>query len=830
MASVSGVSNSNANSLYGNRNVLTGLASGMDTESMIENSVKGIRLKMTGISQKQTKLQWKQEAYQSITDKLVQFSRKYTSYTSATNLLSPSFFNKAVTTTSNGANAACVSATGRTSSNVQIDAVAQLATASRYETSSSEILNTVLHEDGTLKPIIQAGSAINLQGSTDLSKVSGTMTLAYGSQSLSLNFGETETYNNVDEYVTAIRQKLSNQTIAFSDGSIATADKAIGVSVVDGNIKFTDNKASGNTVYISGVSGKLAETFASTPFNSETKQNTLPMSGMTELKYSAQIMDLTSGKSMTFTLDGTKKTITLPTKDEITAKGGSADTAFKDLLQDKLTAAFGANKIAVSDQAADPDTNLQLRFTIEKGSSLSVSSDVNTTLGLSKSASTSLDTSKTLGALLGSTGSTLGTLTGGVLLKAEGTVKKQTDGSYRDSKGNLVNAGGERLGSDGNLLYGFDLKLNDKVLGTYTRDTALDSILVDINSNTELGFSVNYSKTTNQFVLNAKDTGEGHTLSFGAGLAQSIFGSSQVATQGKDAKIKMTVNGSTLEVTRSSNTFDVDGLSVTVKSTFNGSMNGSTPSYNSPAADPVTFKTTTNADTIVNAVKSMVEDYNAAIKEIHSAFSTLPAQKANKSRYEPLTDEDKENMTETSIKNYEEKAKQGTLFGDTDLSSLYSKLCSAISPTGTDGTTLRSIGISTDYYQGQTTISLDETKLRDMLSSNPDAVRDAFTKVAGDGSSTNGLMKNLKTQLDTYAATEGVKGILINKAGSKYSAASILKNSIKSQIDSYETERDKWQDQLSTKVDYYTRQFTRLEQLISQMNAQSSQISGLMGG
>lgn len=825
MASVSGVSSSNANSLYGNRNVLSGLASGMDTESMIENSVKGIRLKMTGISQKQTKLQWKQDAYQSITDKLVQFSRKYTSYTSATNLLSPSFFNKAVTTTSNGANASSVSATGRTSSSVQIDAVAQLATASRYEVRSSDILSTVKMDAG--QPIIQADSAINLEGSTSLSNVSGMMTLAYGSQSVALSFGETETYNNVVEYANAIHQKLSGQTIAFSDGSVVTADKAIGVSVVDGNIKFTDLKASGNTVYISGVSGKLAETFASTTFNSETKVDTLPVSGIA-LTRPAQIMDITSGKSMTFNLDGSKKTITLPTRDEIIAKGGDADVAFKALLQDKLTAAFGADKIAVSDQAVD--TNLQLRFTIAKGSSLSINSDVNSTLGLT-TASTSLDTGKTLGQLLGSSGSTLGSLTGGVLLKAEGEVTKQTDGSYRDAKGNLVNVDGDRLGSDGNLLYGFDLKLNDKVVGTYTRDTALDSVLVSINSNTDLGFSVNYSKTTNQFVLTAKDTGEGHTLSFGDGLAKTIFGTSQVATQGKDAKIKMTVNGSTLEVTRSSNTFDVDGLSVTVKNTFNGIMSGdpASPSYNT-ATDPVTFTTKANADTIVDAVKSMVEDYNAAVKEIQSAFSTLPAKKANKTRYEPLTDEDKENMTETSIKNYEEKAKQGILFGDTDLSSLYSKLCSAISPTGTDGTTLRSMGISTDYSQGQTTLSLDEAKLRDMLSSNPDAVRDAFTKVAGEGSSTSGLMKNLKTQLDTYASTEGVKGILINKAGSKYSAVSLFKNSIKDQIDAYETERDKWQDQLSTKVDYYTRQFTRLEQLISQMNAQSSQISGLMGG
>jgi flagellar hook-associated protein 2 len=515
----------------------------------------------------------------------------------------------------------------------------------------------------------------------------------------------------------------------------------------------------------------------------------------------------------------------------MTANSGSTkNEAFTALLQTKLNSAFGTDKIAVSDESSDP-SKLQLKFTVAAGSNLNIASTFNTALGLSKTESTSLNTGKTLGELLGAD---LGGLAGGVLLKAVGTVTRQTDGTYLDSQGNSVNASGERLGKDGELLYGFDLKLNDKVVGTYTRDTALESVLLGINTNTEAGVSVSYSKTTNQFVFNAKETGSGYDFSFDDGLAKSIFGAfdPNKYIKGKDAYVNMTVNGSDLMVQRSSNTFDVDGLSVTVKNTFNGSMDDSsgtsTPVFDS-LSDPVTFTTTSDADPIVGAIKSMVEDFNTIMTELRSGFYTLPAQKSDKSRYEPLTEEDREGMTETAIKNYEEKAKQGILFGDSDLSSLYSKLLSAISPSGSDGTALRDMGISTDYYQGLTTISLDETKLRETLSKNPDSVRDAFTKVAGNGSTTNGLMQNFKTQLDTYAAVEGTKGILINKAGSKYASATLLKNSITDQIDTYETQRDKLQDQLSTKVDYYTRQFTRLEQLISEMNSQSSAIMGLMG-
>lgn len=58
----------------------------------------------------------------------------------------------------------------------------------------------------------------------------------------------------------------------------------------------------------------------------------------------------------------------------------------------------------------------------------------------------------------------------------------------------------------------------------------------------------------------------------------------------------------------------------------------------------------------------------------------MPLEKSDGSRYKPLTDEDKADMTESEIKAYEEKAKTGILFMDRDLSSLYSALRSAVAP------------------------------------------------------------------------------------------------------------------------------------------------------
>ena len=56
--------------------------------------------------------------------------------------------------------------------------------------------------------------------------------------------------------------------------------------------------------------------------------------------------------------------------------------------------------------------------------------------------------------------------------------------------------------------------------------------------------------------------------------------------------------------------------------------------------EAVTFTATSDADKIVDAVRSMVEDYNAMVTEIKNAYSTLPAQKSSGAYYEPLTDKD----------------------------------------------------------------------------------------------------------------------------------------------------------------------------------------------
>lgn len=826
MASVSSV-RSSSSSIYGNRNVISGLASGMDTESMIENAVSGYKTKISTLQQKRTKVEWQQEVYRSIIGKMSSFSDKYTSYASSTNLLSSGFFNQAVKVTATGKYADMVSASGKTSSSVQILGVKRLARAATYTVSG------IGGSKSADKPEF-TGSAVDLTEKKELSNVSGSLTIKYGGdRSFTLDFGELDIYENADKLAEAIRSKLGEQTMTLSDGTSVKVSEKIKVEVKDKNIVFSDNSSAGNAVTISGATGKIKETLGIDPSKNESTLNTKDVKLVNE---DAKLGDYLSGKELTLTLDGVTKKIKLPEY----KKDGTAlsNDAYTTALQTKINEAFGAGKVALEKVGAADGKSFSLKFsTTQAGSTLSVSGDAAKALGLDKAA-TYVNTSKTLGELLGDKAVDWSKFE---KVKAEGDVKpvNKKDGSgvdyYTDSKGNRVKSedGGKtyyRVDDKGEFLREF--KINGKLVGAFNKDTALETVLTSINGNADAGVKVSYSKTTNQFQFTTRETGASSRIDMGDGLANALFGGGK-KDEGKDAIFSMMVNGQELDgISRSSNTFDVDGMSVSLKGTFGAYGSSNTlgkDNIEAAKADAVSFTSSSDADKIVDTIKSMVEDYNAMVTEIKNAYSTMPQQKSNGNYYEPLTEEDKADMSESSIKAYEEKAKQGLLFADRDLSALYSQLTSAISMSGKDGADLKAIGITSNYSNGLTTLSLNEEKLRAALETDPDKVRDVFSKSMASGSSSNGLMQALKSPLDMYSKTQGTKGILVQKAGSTLAPSTLYKNTLQNKLDDIDTQIEKWQDKMADQVDRYTSKFTALEKLISQMNSQSSALASFLG-
>ena len=864
MASISSLmgGTSSSSSIYGSRNanIISGLGSGLDTESMIEGLVQSYQQKITGLQQDRTKVQWKQEAYQSVSDKMVEFYRTYMSfaYNSPTNLFSASFFNSAVKTSAAGDFANLVSAVGKSNSEIVLKSVAQLAKAARYTTSGTTDLISNSNITVSGGKITATGEAMVEQ--THMSELEGSLSLKYGDKTLSIDLGALELVGkekdgtgalDSQKLTEAINKQLKEQSCTIGDKTY-TGDQLVKVEVSStGEIKFTDNLNggnTGNTVSVTSASGKLSSALTAAP---DGKSGTIQLKdevvkAPTVSKNTAEAL---TGKTVTVTLDGKTKTFTLG-KDLKDGKTFSSLQEVADDLTKQVNDAFGAG-VKVGFQGN------KLSFEVAEGSSLSVTSEASEALGLGKSGLTSyVNAGKTLGELLGDN---MGGLTGQDKTTEKITEEKQSDGTitYKDANGHKVDKDGYFLNDKGEKTKRYDLTINGKTVGSFTKDDSLDRVMNTIN-NSDAGVKVQFSKTTGQFVFTAKDTGEAGRIEIKDNtLGAKLFGAVDPDTadkasyiKGQDAIFQVEVNGKTMNLSRSTNAVEIDGMTLNFKGTFNtvagaggadgvitnaelnDAINGANGSKleNIFAKDgkDVTFTSETDADTIVDAVKKMVADYNKILDSVKDLYGTRPLTQGNGKGYEPLTAKDAEDMTETEIKNYEEKAKTGLLYMDSDLSSLYNSLRGVL--TKNSGL-LKSVGLSTEYSNGKTSLKLDETALRQALAENPESVKDAFVSSTENGGATDGLMAQMKQVVDRYAGTSGAtKGILIEKAGSKYSPTAALNNTMLDKMNDIDKSIQKWQDKLSDRVDYYTNKFTQMEVLLQQMNSQSSALAGLMGG
>ena len=759
MASVSSVSNSYS-SIYGNKNIITGLASGLDTEAMIEKSVSGYQLKIQQLQQQQTKLEWKQDAYRSITDKLINLSRNYTSYTSSTNLYSPSFFNQ-YNISAIGENAGAVSVSGKASSEVAINSVTRLATAAKY---------TVNAKDLGIMGSLTGGSLIDLSEMTSGSGISVVVDGVAKNYSLTGEGGLGLT----DESTREDLVKALNSAVAkdFGEGKLAFK--------LDGGRLAVDSK------------------------------NSAVIAGNSLVKVTSNYYGLGLGDGLSNSVD-TSHTLGKLTEDGAWKKDADGNYEKRSLVINGVNVGEFGRDSTLADVISAINT-----------------SDAGVTVSYSSLTGEISFTAKETGS-------------GGRIEFGDGLAKElfQTGATTPDEKLGNFSGFNSLWDSEGKAT----LSIGGKEIGTFTRYSTLQDLYDAINRQ-DLDFEVSTDGAGNIQVKDKK-TGEAQaddalnkllkiTNSSGAELEKpsALFsGVKQYYTPGQDAELNVNINGTNMTLTRSSNTVDLDGLTVTLKDTFDGYAEGE--ATNKVASGAVKFETKTDTESIISGIKAFIDDYNALIVQIHDAYRTQPAEKSSSTheKYEPLTDDEKATWSDDAIERYEEKAKQGILFGDTDLSMLYSKLTSMVS-TALNSKEFKDLGIEASYDTTTrvSTLKINESKLTAALESNPDKVASFFTQTSADGSNT-GLMGKMKTTLDAYASTSiSTPGILVKKAGTTMSSNSLTNNAVQDQIDAIGNKISSWQTKMGDKIDYYTKQFTALETLIAKLNEQSSALAGLMGG
>ena len=151
MASISSTSSLGNTALRG----FGGMASGIDRDSIIEQMTLGTTTKINNQKKKMQQLTWKQEAYRGVSDKIIDLTDKFASYSSSSNLKDPMAFAKSlITVHGKDTSSKFVTATGSSQlmNNISILGVEQLASSTVRQSSQhirKEGLATELDDLGT---------------------------------------------------------------------------------------------------------------------------------------------------------------------------------------------------------------------------------------------------------------------------------------------------------------------------------------------------------------------------------------------------------------------------------------------------------------------------------------------------------------------------------------------------------------------------------------------------------------------------------------------------------------------------------------------------------
>lgn len=807
MASIGGLSGTTSSSLNGLKGY-GGLASGLDRDSLIEGMTQGTTSKIYKQQQKKDLLQWEQNAIRGITDKMIGFADKYLStYSSSTNLFSNSFWGRNLITAL-GANSKYVSVSGTSSTadTLSILGVKQLARKAQM-TSKIPASDRTL-ETGAIDPL-EVQKAENLPGSTikiNYADKNYTITLPSGKDAN----GKEYKYDTVENIADSLNR-------AFQDIEVGKGKKLSEVLQVETSgdkIVFKDKENAGNIFKLTGGSALSYLEFKDKP-DSEFKEMDITEQGLSSVRditeddiyTKTSFIDRIAEKELTFTYNGTSKSIKMPTKEELekaqynSAYGSTRKerimNKLKESMQDQLDDAFGAGRVKVEAK--------------EDGSGL-YSLGFQTTTPNGK-----MDQSSILAVSSGDVG----------LLGANGAFKMNYGESNRVNLDAKIAESG--LAGAQNMTFPTTIEINGKSIEVKAEDTV--RTLMDKINESDAGVQVTYQNSSDSFVFSATANGASGKIDVGGDFAK-IFGEFN-KTDGQDAIVTVKYAGSdqTVDLVRDSNSFKVDGMTISVNGEFGYVKDEATGELKlDPSAEAVTFDAKVDEDKIVETVKKMVEEYNEIIELVNKETGTKPNRD-----YPPLTSAQKEELSESEIEAWEEKAKEGLLFNDNDLKGLSNSLRFVLSPA--DQAALKKIGLTTSSTTSDNgKLSFDESAFRAALKSDPEGVKEMFTKEAvkdedGNVVSQAGIAVNMKTAFDKYAKTLGEpKGILIERAGSIKSPASITQNAVYKQLEEIDARIESLQDTLKMEQDRYIKQFTALESVIAQMNSQSSWLSQFGSG
>lgn len=790
---------------------LGGITSGFDTEAMVTQLLSSYQTRIDKQSQKITKLSWQQSAYQDITKKITEFKNTYFDVLKRdTYLMSPSTFNKFkadVTATSNADTAGLtVSTTSNSSSGsykIKLNQAAKASTAQGNSITSGnfklDLDKALSSTSGEVKTNDDGSKTWTMNFALDVQVGGIRKTISFSADAL---LGADGNVADKDAAKSSIIDSL-NQKLQESFGYSGKTSGATGATDANGKEWFLQVKLGSDGKAEFQVGGNASVSVAENKGNfglAQPKEKVAISTGSVVTGVNAFQVEI-GGKNVSVAFNGVSSTY-------YDSKGQTGNEAILAEYKELKTAAYRksynlADNEIVSDeqlekfnysneQAAKDKNAASIKEALKGVAGYTFNFD-GTYVTAADSNGNSVDFSMTSveGGTLGLTkASASNKISSGSTLSDLG-FKPEADGTYK------LNINGTEISLD--------------------KNSTISSMMSAVNKSAA-GVTMTYSSLTNSFTLESKELGgagkvEVGDTSLGRSLGLVDDNGTVGASEGQNAIFE--INGQ--EVYLNDNTYTLDGNTFT----FNDNMT---------IGETYTVNIAKDSTTVKDALKKFVESYNKLIDDVYGYIGKSPAKDDDGNTYEPLTNAEKDEMSEDEITKWEEKAKQGVLYNDSTVSTVMSQMRSALytSVTLDDGSKfgIYNLGIKTSSeWSEHGKLQIDENAFDKAFENNEDAIIKLFTD------SDTGMMKKLNSVIDGAVKSSGAantRGTLVRKAG-KADSSVTTDSTIYKEMVKMQDRLKELQDRYDTKEEYWWKVFTNMETAMADLNSQTSYISSYLG-
>lgn len=689
---------------------VTGLASGMNIDEIVENMMKAQSIPLNKIKQQKTLLEWQRDSYREMNTLLLDFRSQLT------NMKLSSFYRTRSVASTNEDIVSATVASGAGQSSYTISKISSLAVA------ESRMTNSGISKQSSNK-VDTTKSLFTVQGA-----FANKMSWKQGS--------------------------VESKSIVTKEGEPITLGLADGVQITD-----LENM----TVEVNGIKYTVID-------------RGTPKSG--EVMVNKDTGELTFGD--TIAANSTVKV------NYVTDKKVENKTITKDTTQIQLKGAL------VSEQ-------VKLSFKDGNGTSIELSDKP-------------IEDNSKIGQIIDKDGNKFGEInyeTGVITFNSEFSnyFPAETENSEEKPKLELTITSQQNYFSFGLTTHTSKGQIDEKFL--IQGSESLNSVMSKVN-NSKLGVTMFYDSYSDKVTMTRKETGvyneNGQEIEFTDGdFLTQVLGFHNITpdTPGNYVKAEnatFTVNG--LETSRQSNTFSINGVTFTLKKTTD---------------TPVTINVNNDNDKLYENIKSFVDKYNELVEKIEKKLSE-PKYK----NYLPLTDDEKEKLSETQQEKWENMAKSGILRNDSILSGLVTQMrtaiYSAVNQDDLDSAmkSLSAIGITTTADFTTAKLEINESKLKAAIEKDPNSIELLFNGTgATDGQ--KGVIQRL------YDKVNATMDQLKERAGNSYSVNNQF--TIGRQLDDLDDRIERFEDRLADLETRYYSQFTAMEQAIQKANSQAAYLA-----